>query len=169
MRAWFVSSVAFASVGCKAREPSPPPSVIGTLLCEPHTPHLLGANGTLPDEIEDTKALQREVIARVTSEAFVHRVAIDEGFDEAATARAVSARPIKDSRLVEIGVAIPDRVLATRVCDAILDHYVIERRGGSGDPLLMPEDDVILLDHCRALPSELTSGAGSTRSGADRD
>lgn len=145
MRVTLVTSVAIAIVGCSGPAPTPP-TVTGTLLCQPAV-QVLGANPDLPADDAATAALQREVIVQVTGESFVHRVAVAGRFDEPALARAVSARPVRGSRLVEVGVALPDRGLATRVCDAILDHYVTER-GGDRDLLGTHHDDVTILDHC---------------------
>jgi hypothetical protein len=139
--------VAIATVGCDGHESPTPPAVTGTLLCQPAMP-LLSADAPLPDAAAATATLQREVVAQVTRAAFLHRVAVDGRFDEAVITRAVSARPVKDSRLVEVGVALPDRALATRVCDAILDHYLVERLGG-GDMMVLPRHDVAIGDRCR--------------------
>jgi hypothetical protein len=141
VKRWLRSSAAIAIISCGGRDATPRPAT-GTLLCEPRIA-VMGANpAELPDEAALVEALQREVIAQVTDEAFVRRVAVDVGGDEVAIARALSARPVKDSRIVEIDVALPDRLRARRVCDAILDRYTAERRAAS-------HDDVQVLDQCR--------------------
>ena len=122
------------------------PTVTGTLICQPQTA-VLGVNGAVPDDQATTVALEQQVVEQITSERFLFRVAAEEHVEQATLAHAVTARPVKDSRLVEIGVALPDRAVAQRVCNAILDDYMVARMTGD-DRLAAPHEDVRIVDHC---------------------
>jgi hypothetical protein len=134
-----------AACGGERATPPPPPNALGTLICEPQI-DVVATGAADPDRIEATKALEREVADRVTDDAFLRRVALAEHLDATAVAH-VTARPVKDARLVEVAVALPDPGLALRVCNAVLEHYVDERLGG-GDPLAPARTDVRILDRC---------------------
>jgi hypothetical protein len=115
--------------------PDPRPTATGTFLCEPAISQLLtGAPVSDPEVM--AKAEEREAIARFHRPDFLRRVAADTQLDAAVIIHAASIRRVKDSRLVEVGVALPDRVLATRVCDSILAH------------LRFPHPDVRIVDEC---------------------
>src|SRR5688572_16565701 len=132
MRIALVSSLMLATIAACNRAapppPAPPPMVTGTLVCEPPM-RVLGSTTDLPDTRAASEALAREIVARVHDEMFLNGVADDVHADAGEILHAVTARAVKDSRLVEVGVSLPDRALAMRVCNAILDHVVAERIG----------------------------------------
>lgn len=118
MRTWILS--VFLLLGCGSDEHAPPPPhVFGTLIVEANLSLVLGR---IPDEPAETAALQRQAVEHLRDRAFLRRIADDQHLDPAVM-RHVSARAVKDSRLVELGVALDDDALAVRVCNAILDRY----------------------------------------------
>jgi len=117
--------------------------VTATLICEAEV-RALGA-GAVPDGQEATEALQREVARGITEAPLLGRVAAREQIDAGDLSAAVRAREVRDSRLVEIGVALPDVAQATRVCNDLVDLYLAGRMKG----VLRPAD-VRVSDRCAA-------------------
>lgn len=125
IRRWIVL---LAITGCGNREPRPAPTVTGTVICEPHTYDVLGPHPA-PNLDVAVGAKRREVLAALQRPVFVDRVAARLQLAPIVITRAVSIRQVKDSQLIEVGVALPDRPLATRICDAILARLRWEHPG----------------------------------------
>jgi hypothetical protein len=140
---WALIVLGITACGADDARPKPPIAAVGTLVVDPGTPDLMLPSAQLPDPVEADRAAQRDVVSTVTSAPFLHAIAADAAFarrlgadPDGALATAVSARAVKDSRVVEIAVALADRSLAIDVCNAILVEALRDRR-------------VELLDGCR--------------------
>jgi hypothetical protein len=147
---WLALLVLLAGA-CSGGRATPRPTAVGEMIVDDESPHVLGASidAALLDSEESNAARRHAIAAAMTDRAFLRRF-VDEsrftaslGADPVATlASAVRVRPVGKSRILEVGVALPDRALARTVCNQLIEAF-LETSGDRG---------LHGLDECHATP-----------------
>jgi hypothetical protein len=128
---------------------------VGRLVYELPPAHLLGGSTDMPDETARMRELLASEAEVLESPALWKRLADHrrkqgalpkelEDPDEAR--RLVDARPVRDSRILEVSITHADSAVANALCNELLRYHVNERLMSGLDA---PRWRVRILDPCR--------------------